>query len=219
MRFLLLTAALLLAGSVRAQVPNINPKLLPRANRWNAGVKLGTGLEFTTPEAFRQPARNLSYVTGGLTGGYLLARANFLMTLQADALLERRAARPWNGVNDRSYTLFVPVYLRTGLPKNRLHLLLGGGGTFWVDGNKVPPEFRGQFATHPVDVTGMTGVEVRVAPAGVYETTLALTYRHSFSRSLTYYRGATGAGPDFNEFYNWVGVTLNVYLHQPRRPQ
>ena len=219
MRFYSLTAALLLAGAVRAQVPNINPKLLPAANRWNAGVKLGTGLEFTTPAAFRQPARNLSYLTGGITGGYLLTRANFLMTLQADALLERRAPRPWQGEHDRSYTLFVPVYLRTGLPKNRLHLLLGGGGTFWVDGNKVPPDFRGRFATHPVDVTGMTGVEVRLVPAGIYETTLALTYRHSFSRSLTAYPAATGLSSDQNEFYNWVGATLNVYLHQPRRPQ
>ena len=217
MRYLPIFAALLLAGAGRAQ--NINPKLLAPVNRWNIGVKGGTGLEFVSADAVAVPPHNLSYVTAGITGGYLLARTEPIVALQADVLATYRAARPWQSTDVRNGSLFVPVYVRSGLPKARLHLLLGGGPTFWLTGAQPPANFVGRYATHPVEVTGVTGVEVRLLPLSErLETTVALTYRRSFSRSLTTYPSDQRSS-SHDEFYSWLGATLNVYLHQPLRPR
>ena len=204
-------------GAGRAQ--NISPKLLPPAYRWTIGLKAGTGMEFVSAGAVAPPPHNLSYFTAGLTGGYLLARTEPIVSLQADVLATYRAARPWQSPGTHNGSLFVPVYLRSGLPKARLHLLLGAGPTFWLSGGPTPDNFAQRYATHPVELTGLTGVEVRLLPlAERLETTLALTYRRSFSRSLTAYPSeARSASHD--EFYSWLGATLNVYLHQPVRPR
>lgn len=217
MRYLPIFAALLLAGTGRAQ--NINPKLLAPANRWNIGLKGGTGMEFVSSGAVAVPPHNLSYVTAGLTGGYLLAHTEPIVTLQADVLATYRAARPWQTAGVHNGSLFVPVYLRSGLPKARLHLLLGAGPTFWLNESQTPGNFVGRYATHPVEITGVTGVEVRLLPLSErLETTIALTYRRSFSRSITAY-ATDQRSISHDEFYSWLGVTLNVYLHQPLRPR
>ena len=217
MRYLLIFTALLLAGAGHAQ--NINPKLLSPVNRWNVGLKGGTGMEFVSSGAVAVPPHNLSYFTFGVTGGYLLGRTEPIVTLQADVLATYRAARPWQSPGAHNGSLFVPVYLRSGLPKARLHLLLGAGPTIWLNGATPPDNFVGRYATHPVEVTGVTGVEVRLLPLSKrLETTLALTYRRSFSRSLTSYP-SDQRSISHDEFYSWLGVTLNVYLHQPLRPR
>jgi len=216
-RYFPFLAAGLLSGFCQAQ--NIAPKLLAPANRWNIGLKGGTGLEFISSGAVATPPHNLSYVTAGITGGYLLARTEPILTLQADVLATYRAARPWQTANVHNGSLFVPVYLRSGLPKARLHLLLGAGPTFWLNEAQRPDNLMGRYATHPVEVTGVTGVEIRVLPISEYlETTLALTYRRSFSRSLTAYPSEQNSVAH-DEFYSWLGATLNVYLHQPLRPR
>ncbi|MCI1187992.1 hypothetical protein MON38_11225 [Hymenobacter sp. DH14] len=217
MRYSPICAALLLALAGHAQ--NIAPKLLAPANRWNAGLKAGTGMEFVSSGAVAVPPHNLSYVTAGITGGYLLARTEPILTLQADVLATYRAARPWQSAGNHNGSLFVPVYLRSGLPKARLHLLLGAGPTFWLNDARPPANFVGRYATHPVELTGVTGVEVRVLPLSErLETTIALTYRRSFSRSLTVYPSEQSSVAR-DEFYSWLGATLNVYLHQPLRPR
>jgi hypothetical protein len=216
-RYFPLLAAVLLSGTSFAQ--NIDPKLLAPANRWNAGLKVGTGREFVSSGAVAVPPRNLSYVTAGITAGYLLARTEPILTLQADVLATYRAARPWQSSDVHNGSLFVPVYLRSGLPKARLHLLLGAGPTFWLTETQPPANLAGHYATHPVELTGVTGVEVRVLPlAPRLETTIALTYRRSFSRSLTAYPTEPNTSAH-DEFYSWLGATLNVYLHQPLRPR
>lgn len=217
MRYFPFYAALLLAGAARAQ--SIPPKLLAPYNRWNAGLKAGTGMEFVSAGAVAVPPHNFTYVTAGATVGYLLARTEPLLSLQADVLATYRAARPWQSADSHNGSLFVPIYLRSGLPKARLHLLLGAGPTFWLSGADTPAGFRGTYATHPVEVTGVTGVEVRVLPLAKFlETTVALTYRRSFSRSLTAYPSDRNS-MSHDEFYSWLGATLNVYLHQPFRPR
>ena len=128
-------------------------------------------------------------------------------------------ARPWQSPGTKNSSLFVPIYLRSGLPKARLHLLLGAGSTFWLTGGQTPDNFAGRYATDPVEITGVTGAEVRLLPLGErLETTIALTYRRSFSRSLTAYSSERNSLSQ-DEFYSWLGATLNVYLHQPLRPR
>ena len=212
------TLALLLL-SITGHAQNIDPKLLAPTNRWNVGLKAGTGMEFVSADAVVVPPHNLSYVTAGITGGYLLARTEPILTLQADMLVTYRAARPWQTPGSHNGSLFVPVYLRSGLPKARLHLLLGAGPTVWLNDARPPGNFMNRYATHPVEVTGVTGVEIRLLPLSEHlETTIALTYRRSFSRSLTAYPREPG-GISHDEFYSWLGATLNVYLHQPLRPR
>ena len=217
MRYLPFFAAALLAGAGHAQ--NITPRLLSPAHRWNIGLKGGTGMEFVSSGAVVVPPHNLSYFTGGITGGYLLARTEPIVSLQADVLATYRAARPWQSPGTKNSSLFVPIYLRSGLPKARLHLLLGAGPTIWLTGGQTPDNFAGRYATHPVEITGVTGAEVRLLPLGErLETTIALTYRRSFSRSLTAYPSERNS-LSHDEFYSWLGATLNVYLHQPLRPR
>lgn len=207
----------MLAGAGHAQ--NIAPKLLAPANRWNFGLKGGTGMEFVSSGAVAPPPHNLSYVTAGITGGYLLARTEPIVSLQADVLATYRGARPWQSPDTHNGNLFVPVYLRSGLSKARLHLLLGAGPTFWLNGGQTPDNLAGHYATHPVEITGVTGAEFRILPLGErLETTIALTYRRSFSRSLTAYPSERYSATH-DEFYSWLGATLNVYLHQPLRPR
>ena len=216
MRYSLSFFAFLLAGTVQAQ--NIDPQLLPPGRRWNVGLKGGTGLEFTPAGATTVPPANLSYFTGGITGGYLLARTLLLLTLQADVLITNRSARPWQSPGTHNGSLFVPIYLRTGQPKERLHLLLGAGPMLWLSGGERPANFTGRYATHPAELTGVMGIETRILPLSQHlETTVSLTYRRSFTRSLTTYAIETG-GADRNDYYSWVGATVNVYLHQPQRP-
>lgn len=211
---------LALAATGTAQAQNINPKLMAPYKRYNVGLKAGTGYEFVTPDPTSPPLNTPSYYTGGVTGGYLVNLLGVAATLQADLLLTRRAASPWQTSAARNASLFVPIYVRTGTAAQRVHYLLGGGPSFWASGGTVPGRVLGRYATHPAEITSLVGVEARLLPLGLYETTVALTYRHSFSPALIEYRGPAGAPTESHaEYFSWLGATLNVYLHQPRRPR
>ena len=221
MQHLRLSLSLLaLAAIGTAQAQNVNPKLLAPAKRFNVGLKAGTGFEYIDPNPSAPPKGAPVYYTAGPTFGYLVTVLGVTGTVQADVLLTRRAANPWDGPSEKNASLFVPVYVRTGLPARRVHYLLGAGPTVWVAGRTVPGRVTGRYATHPFEATGFAGIEARILPLGTYETTLALTYRRSFSPSLIEYRDQPGGPAEAHaQRFSWLGVTLNVYLHQPVRPQ
>ncbi|WP_210513676.1 hypothetical protein [Hymenobacter terricola] len=213
--FLLLLAAW--PAMAQAQAPASNLPA-PATSRWSFGLKLGTGASYSSADGSGQHHPWSAY-TGGLSGGYGFAAAGGFLNLQADALLERRPARPWQAFSASNAVLFVPFYLRTDRPAARVHLLLGGGPTFWLTGRAVPDNRTGVYATHPVEATGLLGFEVRLLPFGRYETTVALAYRPSLTPALVSY-GHSSGGHAFEDYdtHSWFGATLNVYFHPAVRP-
>lgn len=182
---------------------------------YKLGLKLGSGQGYLNSQA--APA-GLGAYTGGLSVAYRPGRATFFSTVQLDALLERRAPRPWQSAGANNVALFVPLYLRTDPDHAWFHLLVGAGPTFWLTGHAVPPDQRYTYATRAVEATLLTGLEVRVLPLGRYETTLALTYRFSLTPDLTRTRYApSGAATRDDYRHRWLGLTLNAYLHPKAR--
>ena len=176
---------------------------------WNIGLKLGSGAGYYSADT-NHP---WTAYTGGLTGGYSFTLAGAALTLQADALLERRRAQPWQASGSNT-ALFLPLYLRTGLAASRVHVLLGGGPTVALSGTAVPDAQAPFYFTYRTEATGLAGLEVRLLPLGSYETTLALTYRQSLTPTLVQYRHSLGGTPyQETTTHSWFGATLNVYLH------
>jgi hypothetical protein len=205
---LLLCFICLSTSAVQAQTDAGKPTI----SRWNVGLKLGSGLGYSNGS--RDAAQPWTAFTGGLTAGYRPGSSNFMSTLQADVLLERRPARPWQTGPAQNLTLFVPFYLRTDPAAARLHLLLGGGPTFWLRGQQVPGDQRADYATRAVEATVLVGLEVRLLPLRFCETTLGLTYRLSMTPDLLRYRSSLGGISYTDEYkHRWLGATLNVYLH------
>ena len=204
---------LLLSGSfaVHAQPTAVGP--------WNIGLKLGTGASYSTFSA-GHPHPWTAY-TGGLSGGYRFKVAGAFLTLQADALVERREVRPWQLASASNSVLFVPLYLRTNRPAARLHFILGGGPTLWLNGNVVPDASRAAYVARQVEATGLAGLEVRLLPFSRYETTVALTYRAGFTPEYIHYRQSLSLNKYYeeNEIHSWLGLTLNVYFHPAVRPE
>lgn len=193
--------------SAQAQAP------IPTASRWNAGLKLGTGVSRYDSDNSVGPHPWTAF-TGGLTGGYTFAPAHGFLTLQADALLERREARPWQTASATNAVLFVPVYLRTDPAVARVHFLLGGGPIIWLAGRTPPADQARHYDTPAVEATALLGVEVRLRSANCPETTLALTYRRGLTPALTRHRSSSGGHRyDEEEVHYWLGATLNVYFH------
>ena len=182
---------------------------------YKLGLKLGSGQGYLNSQA--APAGVGAY-TGGLSVAYRPGRATFFSTVQLDALLERRAPRPWQAPGASNLALFVPLYLRTDPDKAWFHLLVGAGPTFWLRGHHVPRDQRYTYATRAVEATLLTGLEVRVLPLGRYETTLALTYRFSLTPDLTRTRYAPSGAATHDDYrHRWLGATLNVYLRPGAR--
>jgi hypothetical protein len=203
MHRLVLLVGLLLPASAWAQ--SAAPTSFSRAY---VGVKAGTGLA-TSPTEF--VAQNL---TGGISGGYILPKAR--LTLQMDALLERRPTTEWDAQRADAF-LFVPVYLHTGTPANRVHFLLGVGPTFRLT-HRGQPDAGTPYTQHNTELTLLHGVEIRLMPVQRYETTLALTMRTGLTPAYSDYRdkkstflASTSA---HEEHHVWFGATLNVYLHR-----
>lgn len=183
---------------------------------YKIGLKLGSGVGYINNT---EAPPTWTAFTGGLSVAYRPERANFFSSIQLDALLERRTARPWQPADANNLALFVPLYLRTDPDKDWFHLIVGAGPTFWLSGQEVPRDQSYSYATRAVEATLLTGVELRVLPLGRYETTLALTYRFSLSPDLVRTRySPTGAATQDEYKHRWIGATLNVYLHPGYRP-
>lgn len=178
---------------------------------YKIGLKLGSGVGYINNT---EAPPTWTAFTGGLSVAYRPERANFFSSIQLDALLERRTARPWQPADANNLALFVPLYLRTDPDKDWFHLIVGAGPTFWLSGQAVPHDQTFSYATRTVEATLLTGVEVRVLPLGRYETTLALTYRFSLTPDLVRTRYSPAGAATQDEYkHRWIGATLNVYLH------
>lgn len=187
------------------------------APRWNVGLKLGTGASYSSFSS-GLPHPWTAY-TGGLSAGYSFKAASTFFTLQADALLERRESRPWQLVSATNAVLFVPFYLRTERPAARVHLLLGGGPSYWLLGNTVPDVLALAYTSRQIEATGFAGFEVRLLPLSRYETTVALSYRRSFTLEFVHYRQSTiGSHYEESATHSWLGATLNLYFHPAAQP-
>jgi hypothetical protein len=204
----LLVLVLLVALVPKAQAQATTPPL----SRWNVGLKLGTGAGYYSDRSFDDPSTRRAH-TGGLSVGYRFGLLEGRPTAQADVLLERRSARPWQPREAMNTALFVPLYLRTGQAAARVHVLLGAGPTFWLSSPSSP--YGGLYA-YPVEATALLGAEVRLLPLRRYETTLALTYRGGLSPSTSQgFRSIWGGINTQQDRYGWLGATLNVYF-QPK---
>jgi hypothetical protein len=214
-RPLLLAFCLLTTAALRAQTRDSLAATGRPAARCKLGLKLGSGVGYINS---REAPPTWTAYTGGLSLAYRPNRPNFFSTVQVDVLLERRTARPWQGSNTNNATLFVPVYLRTDPDNAWFHLLVGAGPTVWLAGRQVPGDQHATYATHPVEATLLTGIEVRVLPLGRLETTLAFTYRFSLTPDLVRRTTSPSGIVTTDEYkHRWLGGTLNVYLHpRPR---
>lgn len=93
-------------------------------------------------------------------------------------------------------------------------MLLGAGPTLWLTGVSVPENARMFYATRPIEITGLAGIEVRLLPLRRYETTVGLNCRPTFSSGLTHYRAQMVGSPVAENIgYHQFGVSLNLYFH------
>lgn len=216
MRLAFLLPVLAALPSAQAQTTS-QPPSAPAASRWNFGLKLGAGTSYHNNGDPTQKHPLTAY-TGGVSGGYSFPLTGGFFNLQADALLERRGARPWQTPAANNVVLFTPIYLRTDRPAARVHFLLGGGPTVWLSSRTVPDEHTNNYGAYQVQPIALLGFEIRLLPLSSYETSLALTYRAGLTPASVYYRSAASGG-HYTEYdsNSWFGATVNVYFHPVAR--
>ena len=162
-------------------------------------------------------------------GGLLVTRyfAGPKASLGLEALVENQSvhvdfqqALPYPNYRPLTLTqwrLFVPLYLRTGPPAGRVHLLAGAGPTFLLG----HPDPDAAYYPHRAEFTGLLGVEVRLMPWHRYETTLGLrvhvpltpTYAYGYPDAYTNQGTYVTYEARRGGFARWFGFTLGTTLY------
>jgi len=203
---LLLLVSALLPGPLLAQ------STPPAASPWFVGLKLGTGAgNISSWKASFVPP--WTKFTGGVSVGCRLKPSGG-PALVMDALLERRKNRPWQSPDASNAQLFLPLYLRTGQPATRVHVLMGAGPSFALTDRQAPDSYTIRVKVLPVEAAILLGLEVRLLPLRRTETTLAINYWQGVTPAVvdngTKFAVMT---KDYDYYSTWLGATLNVYLH------
>ena len=214
--------ALLVAGTTHGQTAP--PGL---ASQWGWGVRVGLG---QGAGQYGNSRREYDFTYIGATGGLLATR--YFAGPRASLSLEAVAGRQTVEVSYRQaasyptyapqtlhqWRLFVPLYLRTGTPARRLHLLVGAGPTFPLG----TPGSEAAYHARPTELTLLLGAEVRLVPFHRYETTYSLRANLPITSSYAYgyptaYMSPQGAyivsegRKDVGAY--WVGFTLGTTLY------
>ena len=215
------SAKLLAAGSASAQAPASAP-----ASQWGWGIRIGVG-PGSTP--YGDSRRDYRQTYTGAVGGLLATRyvAGLKASLGLEALAENQSvhldfqqATPYPNYRPLTlaqWRLFVPLYLRTGTPANRLHLLAGAGPTLPLG----PSDSDAAYYPRRAELTGLLGVEVRLTPWHRYETTLGLRVHIPLTPSYAYGYpdGYTNQGVSVtyearrDGFTHWFGFTLGTTFY------
>ncbi len=119
------------------------------------------------------------------------------------------------------WRLFVPLYLRTGTPAGRLHLLAGIGPTLALGRPGLQPAYYPRGA----ELTLLLGAEVRVAPWNWHETTLGVRLHAPLTPSYAYGYPASYTSQGVNVTNEtrwdvrspWLGFTLSTTLYPAAR--
>lgn len=216
------SALLLNAGPALAQ--SATPAL---ASQWGWGARVGLG--FASGQYRDGSGRANDFSNNGFLGG--LAATRYLtgprVSLGLEAVVENpsiyvgfRQGAPSPTYSPQTlaqWRLFVPLFLRTGTPANRLHLLAGGGPTFRLG----HPDSDAAYYSQPAEITLVVGAEVRLAPWHRYETTIGFrlhtpitpSYAYGYPQAYTN-QGSYVAHEARQDVYSrWIGFTFGTMLY------
>lgn len=193
----------LLAPAALAQTtPNASP-------RWLLGARLGINNSSWYENGWYLLGNGTTILrpaTGLNVGRYW---ANLRLSVHAEAQHEWRRPPHY----PRTYLSYavLPVYLRTGRPGGRFHLLLGGGRA-WLLSPLPPPALQLTFISH--DTFGLLGAELRLGPEHArHTTTIGLQYRVG---TFTYrnYRHSPGGSRymSYQQGPQTLSLTVNHFL-------
>ncbi|OGX83408.1 hypothetical protein BEN47_03715 [Hymenobacter lapidarius] len=229
LRYLLLWAVMLLGcTTVYAQASG------PEAPHWSWGARLGLGQgRLTYGNNRREYADTYLSPSGGLTLGYYLPKLR--ASVHAEALYTTRTVRltyteiaagtAYYDVTANSHHLFMPVYLRTGRPSSLFHFLAGAGPTFHLGTNGMPGD--APYFPRRTELTGLLGLELRLAPVRRTETTVDLHLRVPFTPAYEYGAANTyiqGGQVIYGQsrtasYAPWLGLTAAFAVHPRLLPQ
>lgn len=222
MRLLLLIAL----GGLTARLASAQAPAPPLASQWGWGIRAGIG-QGSGQYRNGSGQDNITHPIEGLFG--LLATRYFARpraSLNLEALagvqpvyvsfLQGNVYPNYQPQTLHQWRLFLPLYLRTGTPASRLHLLAGAGPTF-----RPGLTSDAAYYSHPVELTFLLGAEARLTPFRRYETTLGLRVHVPFTSAYaygypTFYTSqgiyvSTTAWQEVNT--PWVGLTLGTTLY------
>ena len=211
-----IVVGLLAPGSIRAQGPASTT-----VSQWGWGIRVGVG-----PGSSRYGNSRGDYSNNftGAVGGLHASRyqTGLRASLGLEALVANQSVRvdfqqaaPYPAFRPQTLTqwrLFVPVYLRTGAPTSRAHLLVGAGPTFRLGS----PVSNAAYYPRPAELTLLLGAEVRLLPWHRYETTLGLRFHAPLTPSYEYGYPSAYAAQGTNVtvesrkqgFTRWFGLVL-----------
>lgn len=215
------SAELFTAGHVCAQASSSTP-----ASQWGWGIRVGVG---PGSSPYGDSRRDYRHSYNGAVGGLHVTRyfAGPKASLGLEALVENESVRVdfqqatpypnYRPLTLAQWRLFVPLYLRTGSPANRLHLLAGAGPTLQLGRSDTDAAYYPRRA----ELTGLLGIEVRLTPWHRYETTLGLRVHVPLTPSYAYGYpdGYTNQGVyvihEFQRdgYTHWFGFTLGTTLY------
>ncbi|GAB3829730.1 hypothetical protein [Hymenobacter jeollabukensis] len=172
------------------------------ASCWLFGAKLGVSA-FQWHNARLNSNGSLLRPTAALNAGRYVAAAR--LSLHAEALVEQRYH-----FTQRPLYVLLPLYLRTGMPTGRFHMVLGGGWGRQL-GSGSP---RLNEKHHPNEAFGTLGLEVGVGrQATRHAASLGLYYRRG-TTGYTYYSYSPGGQyfADAKDQPQSLSLTLNYFL-------
>lgn len=215
------SAGLLAAGRACAQASGSTP-----ASQWGWGIRAGVG---PGSGPYGDSRRDYRQTYTGAVAGLLVTRylAGPSASLGLETLVENQSVRvdfqqaalypSYRPLTLTQWRLFVPLYVRTGTPANRVHLLAGAGPTLRLS----HPNTDAAYYPRQAELTGLLGLEVRLLPWHRYETTLGLRFHIPLTPSYAYgYPDAyTSQGVyvihevQRDGFAQWFGFTLGTTLY------
>lgn len=222
MRFLLLIAlSMLMARLASAQSP-----AFPLASQWGWGIRAGLGQgsgQFRNGSGHDNVTHQIEGLFGVLATRYFAGpRASLNLEALAGiqpvyiSFLQSNVYPNYQPQTLHQWRLFVPLYLRTGSPTSRLHLLAGAGPTFRPDLTS-----DAAYYSHPVEFTLLLGAEARLTAFRRYETTLGLRLHAPLTPAYSYgypshyiSQGMYVNTTVWQEVHTpWVGLALGTTLY------
>ena len=212
---------LLAPGSIWAQGPANTT-----VSQWGWGICVGVG-PGSSPYGNnrRDYSRNFTGAVAGLHA--IRYQAGIRAGLGFEALVANQSVRvdfqqaaPYPTFRPQTLTqwrLFMPLYLRTGAPASRAHLLVGAGPTFRLGS----PVSNAAYYPHLAEFTLLLGAEVRLLPWHRHETTLGLRFHAPLTPSYEYGYPSTYVARGTNvtaesrkqDFTRWFGLVLTTTLY------
>lgn len=213
----LLMVGLLATGSARAQSVDST------ASPWGWGVRVGLG---GGSGRYGDARREYEVTAAAPMAGLLLTRyaAAARVSLAAEVLAQRQPwrvdyeqARPFPAYAPHSFAqwrLLVPVYVRTGPPRARLHLLAGAGPTFALG----RPAAGAAYYPRAAELTLLLGLEACLVRGARAETTLGARVHVPMTPSYAYgFPSGPASEGRADVGSRWVGLTVGTTLHPPAR--